>query len=76
MVQEVRQLVRAEKDVRVKRLLVEIYADEARHHALMKNLLDAVIKRETLFDEDVWGMLWKELPEHGAPREQWENIVP
>lgn len=70
MVQEVRQLIRAEKDVRVKRLLVEIYADEARHNALMKSLLDAVIKRETLFNEDVWGMLWKDVPEHGAPRGQ------
>jgi rubrerythrin len=70
MVQEVRQLLKAEKDSRVKQLLQEIYADEARHHALMKNLLDAVIKRETLFDEEVWAMLWKDVPTHGAPPEQ------
>jgi len=70
MVQQVRQLLKAEKDSRVKQLLQEIYADEARHHALMKNLLDAVIKRETLFDEEVWAMLWKDVPTHGAPPEQ------
>lgn len=76
MVQEVRQLLRAEKDSRVKRLLEEIYADEARHHALMKNLLDAVVKRETIFDEDIWAMIWKDVPEHGAPRGQFENVAP
>lgn len=69
MLREVKQLLREEKDERVKRLLNEIYFDEARHHALMKNLLEIVIKRESIFEEDIWNMLWKDVPTHGAPEE-------
>jgi rubrerythrin len=69
MIQETKQLLRTEKDSRATTLLREIYADEARHHALMKNLLVAVITKETIFNEDTWGMLWKDVPTHGAPPE-------
>lgn len=69
MLREVKQLLRDEKDDRVKRLLTEIYADETQHHALMKNLLEIVIKREAIFEEHVWDMLWKDVPTHGAPEE-------
>jgi rubrerythrin len=69
MVKEVKRLLKAEKDSRATILLKEIYADEARHHALMKNLLVAVITKETIFDEDTWEMLWKDVPTHGAPPE-------
>jgi rubrerythrin len=67
MMKEVKQLLETEKDSRVNHLLVEIYEDETRHHALMKRLLEAVIKRETIFDEDIWNMIWKDVPGHGAP---------
>ncbi|MFB0543436.1 MAG: ferritin family protein [Candidatus Bathyarchaeia archaeon] len=69
MLREVKQLLRDEKDDRVKRLLTEIHADETQHHALMKNLLEIVIKRETIFEEHIWDMLWKDVPTHGAPEE-------
>jgi len=67
MLQEAKQLLKDEKDDRVKRLLTEIYLDEAKHHALMKNLLNLVVKRATLFEKEAWDMLWKDVPGHGVP---------
>jgi ferritin-like protein len=69
MIREVKQILRTEKDSRATTLLKEIYADETRHHALMRNLLVAVITKETIFDEDAWNILWKDVPTHGAPPE-------
>ena len=67
MVQGVKQLLDTEKDSRAKHILLEIYRDEDRHHLLMRNMLEAVIKHETIFEGDVWDMLWKDAPGHGAP---------
>jgi len=67
MLREVKQFLEVEKDSRVKRLLLEIYEDEGRHHALMSHLLEAVIKREAIFEKDIWDMLWMDVPGHGAP---------
>jgi rubrerythrin len=67
MLLEVKQLLAVAEDSRIKHLLSEIHDDEEKHHALMKRLLDAVIKRETIFEKDVWDMLWMDVPGHGAP---------
>jgi rubrerythrin len=67
MMLEVKNLLDAEKDSRVKHLLTEIFEDEVRHHAIMKRMLEAVIRRETIFEEDVWDMMWKDVPGHGVP---------
>jgi len=48
-------------------LLAEIREDEVRHHALMKRLLEAVIRRETIFEEDMWNMMWRDVPGHSTP---------
>lgn len=67
MMKEVKCLLETEGDSRIKHLLAEIYGDEAKHHALMKHLLEAVIRQETVFEEDIWDMIWKDVPGHGAP---------
>ena len=67
MMKEAKQLLDSEQDLRIKHLLTEVYGDEVKHHTLMKRLLDAVIKRETIFEEDIWDMLWSGVPGHGAP---------
>ncbi len=67
MMFEVKQLLEGERDSRVRFLLEEIYLDEEKHHILMKRLLEIVIARETLFEEDLWDMIWKDVPGHGAP---------
>lgn len=67
MMERVKGLLEGEEDVRVRHLLIEIYRDERRHHTLMRNLLGAVIRREALLEEDVWDMIWRDVPAHGAP---------
>jgi len=68
MLEEVKKLLESEEDPRVKHLLLEIEKDEIKHHTLMRNLLDTVINKETLFEHDTWNMLWKGVDGHGAPR--------
>jgi rubrerythrin len=67
MMTEAKNLLASEEDVRIQHLLKEIFEDEVKHHNLMKRLLDVIIKRETLFEEDVWDILWSDTPGHGAP---------
>jgi ferritin-like protein len=67
MTQEVKQLLENGLDGRVKHLLIEIYEDEVRHHTLMMRLLEAVIKREAILKEDMWNMIWRDVPGHGTP---------
>lgn len=67
MVEESRQLLSSLKDRRIKHLLQEIYDDEVKHHTIMKRILEAVISRETIFEEDWWDAVWKDVPFHGSP---------
>ncbi len=67
MVREVEKLLAIEQDKRIKHIITEIYEDEVRHHALMKRLLEAVIRKEAILEEDVWDMIWRDVPGHGAP---------
>jgi rubrerythrin len=71
MMAEARALLEGEEDERVRTLLSEIYADEVRHHGFLSNLLEAVLKRDLIFDEDVWAMIWRDVPTHGAPRDPY-----
>jgi len=55
------------EDEKVKLLLEAIFSDEQRHHKLLKEIMDILVKRETIGDEDWWDVLWKNVPFHGAP---------
>lgn len=48
-------------------LLKAILADERRHHALLKNVLEIIVHAETITEDDWWKILWGEVPFHGAP---------
>jgi rubrerythrin len=67
MIKEAKNLMASEEDIRIQHLLKEIFEDEVKHHNLMKRLLDSIIKRETLFEQDIWDILWSDTPGHGAP---------
>lgn len=67
MMQEAKQLLDSLQDLRMQHLLTEIYDDEVKHHALMKRILEAVVKREAIFEEEWWDAIWKDVPGHGAP---------
>lgn len=55
------------KDNKVKLLLNAILADEKRHHGLLKQVLEILVKGETITEADWWDVLWKDVPFHGAP---------
>ena len=67
MVQEAKRLLEVEQDRRIKHLMMMIYDDEVKHHNLMKSLLEAVIRKEAILEEDIWDMIWRDVPGHGAP---------
>ena len=54
-------------DSKVKLLLTAILEDEKRHHGLLKQVLEILVKGETITEEDWWDILWKDVPFHGAP---------
>ena len=69
MLAEVRAILVDEEDERVRFLLSEILSDEERHHRFLRNLMDVIIKRDTISDEDIWNMVWRDVESHGAPLE-------
>jgi rubrerythrin len=48
-------------------LLKAILEDEIRHHAMLKMVLEIVVKGETVTEDDWWQMLWEGVPFHGSP---------
>ena len=52
---------------KVKLLLDAILSDEKRHHVLLKNLLEILVKGETITDNEWWDILWENVPFHGTP---------
>jgi rubrerythrin len=55
------------KDEKVKLLLAAILEDEKRHHELLKQVLEILVKGETITEQDWWDILWKDVPFHGSP---------
>ncbi|MFW9788354.1 MAG: ferritin family protein [Candidatus Thorarchaeota archaeon] len=51
----------------VKTIALMIREDEFRHHALLKELHQAVIEPETLTEDDIWDVMWKDTPWKGSP---------
>jgi len=49
-------------DAKVKLLLSAILADEEKHHRLLETVLENLIRRETMTEEDWWDLLWKGAP--------------
>ena len=51
----------------VKTIALMIREDEFRHHALLKELHKTVIEPETLTEDLIWDMMWKDSPWKGSP---------
>ncbi|MCW4011006.1 MAG: hypothetical protein NWF05_10370 [Candidatus Bathyarchaeota archaeon] len=48
-------------------LLNSILMDERRHHAMLTEVLELIVRGETITEEEWWKFLWEESPFHGAP---------
>ena len=55
------------EDKKVVFLLNSILADEIRHHAMLKMVLEIIVHGETITEEDWWKLLWENTPFHGFP---------
>ncbi len=54
-------------DPGTKQVLEYILEDEKRHHKLLKRIYQLVIEKETLTEQDLWDLTWKDVPWHGGP---------
>ena len=52
---------------KVKFLLNSILMDEKRHHAMLKAVLEIIVRAETITEDEWWELLWEGAPFHGAP---------
>lgn len=61
------EVINQVEDEKVKLLLEAIFSDEQRHHKLLNDVMEILVKRETITEEDWWDILWKNVPFHGTP---------
>ncbi len=61
------ELIEKSDSEQVKSIASMIKEDEIKHHALLKELHKAMIEPETLTEDMVWDMMWKDSPWHGSP---------
>ena len=61
------ELVEKSDNEQVKSIASMIREDEFRHHALLKELHKAVIEPETLTEDLIWDVMWKDSPWKGSP---------
>jgi len=62
-----KKVIEETRNEKVKFLLQSIVADEERHHALLSEIMDIVVRGETITEADWWDFLWRNVPFHGAP---------
>ncbi len=61
------ELAEKSESDQVKTIAMMIREDELRHHALLKELHKTVIEPETLTEDMIWDVMWKDSPWKGSP---------
>ena len=67
VIQKLGEIIPSIQNEKVKLLLNAILFDEKRHHALLKRVLEILVKGETITDKEWWTIMWENVPFHGAP---------
>ncbi len=67
LIRKLEEMLPSIENKKVSFLLETILTDERRHHAMLKVVLDIIVKGETITEDDWWELLWKNVPFHGAP---------
>jgi rubrerythrin len=67
VINKLQEIIPSVQNEKVKLLLNAILSDEVRHHALLKKVLDILVKGETITDADWWDVMWENVPFHGTP---------
>lgn len=66
-VETYKELAEKSDNEQVKTIAMMIREDEIRHHALLKELHKTIIEPETLTEDMIWDVLWKDTPWKGSP---------
>jgi len=61
------EIIPSIENKKVQLLLKAILSDEKRHHTLLKQVLEILVRGETITDQEWWDILWESVPFHGAP---------
>jgi ribonucleotide reductase beta subunit family protein with ferritin-like domain len=67
LIKKLEKMMPTIENSKIKFLLNAIFMDEKRHHALLKVVLETIVKGETITEDDWWDVLWSSSPFHGAP---------
>jgi rubrerythrin len=67
IISKLQKVIPSIQSKKVKLLLDAILSDEVRHHALLKKVLDILVRGETITDNDWWDVMWENVPFHGTP---------
>ncbi|QOJ79142.1 ferritin-like domain-containing protein [Infirmifilum lucidum] len=67
MIGELKAYIEEARDPRVSNIFRYILEDEVKHHRMLLNILEIIVKREVIKESEIWDMLWKDVPFHGAP---------
>lgn len=66
-IKQLKDAVNKAKNKKVKFLLQSIAEDEDKHHKLLKMIMELIVREESITEEDLWKILWKNTPFHGTP---------
>jgi rubrerythrin len=55
------------EDEKEKIVIKAILNDEIRHHSLLKQLHKKIVEKETITEQDLWDLTWKDSVSHGSP---------
>jgi bacterioferritin (cytochrome b1) len=67
IIETLKEAIPSIQNEKVKLLLNTILSDEKRHHALLKEVLEILVKGETITEDEWWDVIWENVPFHGAP---------
>jgi len=67
LIKKLEKIIPTIENSKVQFLLKSILADEQRHHALLKDVLEIIVHGETITEADWWKILWEDVPFHGSP---------
>jgi len=67
LIERISKAIHSIENDKVRLLLNAILLDEKRHHELLNNVLEILVRGETITEEDWWDIMWKNVPFHGAP---------
>jgi hypothetical protein len=67
LIKKIEKMMPAIENNKVKYLVNTILTDEKRHHAMLKTVLEIIVRAETITEDEWWELLWEGAPFHGAP---------